>query len=46
MTLYVPAPLLREGHNEIILFGSDSVGAPEVVFRDGPDLGKTCDVPE
>ena len=46
MTLYVPAPLLRQGHNEIILFGSDSVGAPEAVFRDTPDLGKTCDVPE
>ena len=39
MTLYVPAPLLREGHNEIILFGSDSVGEPEVIFRDTPDLG-------
>ena len=39
MTLYVPAPLLRRGHNEIILFGSDSVGEPEVIFRDTPDLG-------
>ena len=39
MTLYVPAPLLRQGHNEIILFGSDSVGEPEVIFRDTPDLG-------
>jgi len=38
-TLYIPAPLLRPGDNEIILFGSDSIGAPQVIFEDRPDLG-------
>ena len=38
-TLYVPAPLLRRGHNEIILFASDSVGEAQVIFEDSPDLG-------
>ncbi len=38
-TLYVPAPYLRTGDNEIVVFESDGYGAPEVVFYDQPDLG-------
>ena len=38
-TLYVPAPVLRQGENEIIVFETDSVGTPRVVFHDKPNLG-------
>ena len=38
-TLYVPAPLLKKGDNEIILFVSDSIGEAQVIFEDRPDLG-------
>ncbi len=38
-TLYIPAPLLREGDNEIIVFESDSYEAPVVEFFAEPDLG-------
>ena len=39
-TLYVPASVLREGYNEIILFESDGIkGAPEIEFTDTPELG-------
>ena len=39
-TLYVPASVLREGDNEIILFESDGIkGAPEIEFTDTPELG-------
>lgn len=38
-TLYVPAPLLREGDNEIIVFETDGTDAPEVELLDAPDLG-------
>ena len=38
-TLYVPAPLLKKGENEIILFVSDSIGEAQVIFEDRPDLG-------
>ncbi len=37
-TLYVPAPLLREGENEIIVFESDGYDTPEVTFVDVPEL--------
>ncbi len=38
-TLYVPAPILRQGENEIIVFESDGVSKAEVCFVDTPDLG-------
>ncbi len=37
-TLYIPAPLLREGENEIIIFESDGYDMPEVTFVDTPIL--------
>jgi beta-galactosidase len=37
-TLYVPAPLLREGDNEIVVFESDSYKAPVIEFVDKPIL--------
>ncbi len=38
-TLYVPAPILRQGDNEIIVFETDGCKLPAVTFRDTPDLG-------
>ena len=38
-TLYLPAPLLREGDNEIIVFETDGVDAPELLFHAEPILG-------
>jgi beta-galactosidase len=38
-TLYVPAPLLKPGQNELIVFELHRVHAPRVEFRDKPDLG-------
>ena len=38
-TLYVPAPLLKQGGNEIIVFESDGFHSPVVEFVDVPDLG-------
>ncbi len=38
-TLYVPAPFLHEGQNEIIVFESDSVTDPAVEFTDVHELG-------
>ena len=38
-TLYVPAPLLKTGVNEIIVFESDGFSEPIVRFEDVPDLG-------
>ena len=38
-TLYVPAPFLKEGNNEIVIFESDRFEAPSVTFCDTPDLG-------
>lgn len=38
-TLYVPAPLLREGDNELILFELHGTDAPVVCLQDVPDLG-------
>jgi beta-galactosidase len=37
-TLYVPAPLLKQGDNEIVVFESDSYTAPVVTFTDIPEL--------
>jgi beta-galactosidase len=38
-TLYVPAPFLKAGDNEIIVFESDHTASPCVEFVDTPDLG-------
>ncbi len=39
-TLYIPASLLKEGENEIVVFESDGVkGEKTVTFVDTPDLG-------
>mgnify|MGYP002509122260 FL=1 len=38
-TLYIPASLLNEGENEIVIFESDGIkGSPEVEFVDTPVL--------
>lgn len=37
-TLYVPAPLLKEGKNEIVVFESDGYEIPKVMFTDMPIL--------
>ena len=39
-TLYVPAPLLKKGKNEIIVFELEKVKEPVIEFLDKPDLGK------
>ena len=38
-TLYLPAPFLKKGHNEIIVFESDSTDRLEIECFDKPDLG-------
>ena len=38
-TLYVPAPILKAGENEIIVFETDGCSEPAVIFRNTPDLG-------
>ena len=38
-TLFVPAPILKEGSNEIIVFESDSFDSPVIEFFAEPDLG-------
>ena len=38
-TLFVPAPILREGENEIIVFETEGFDTPTVEFFAEPDLG-------
>jgi beta-galactosidase len=38
-TLYVPAPILKKGNNEIVVFETDGVDKPEVKFLSEPILG-------
>ena len=38
-TLYCPAPMLRSGKNEIVVFEMDSSDRNSIVFTDTPDLG-------
>lgn len=38
-TLYVPAPMLKKGKNEIVVFESDHSDSNSIVFLDKPDLG-------
>ena len=37
--LYIPAPFLKKGENELILFESDGKAAGEIRLTDTPDLG-------
>lgn len=37
--LYIPAPLLRQGKNEIIVFETEGRSTGEISFRDEPDIG-------
>lgn len=37
--LYIPAPLLKKGQNEIILFETDGKAADSIVLKDEPDIG-------
>ncbi|MCQ2457056.1 MAG: beta-galactosidase [Clostridia bacterium] len=39
-TLFVPAPVLHEGENEITVFVTDGYSVPCVEFTDTPDLGE------
>ena len=38
-TLFVPAPILRKGENEIVIFETDGCEVPRVQFVDKPQLG-------
>ena len=38
-TLFVPAPFLRNGRNEILVFESDGSASASVEFLSEPDLG-------
>ncbi|WP_125665700.1 glycoside hydrolase family 35 protein [Paenibacillus baekrokdamisoli] len=38
-TLYIPAPLLRQGENEFIIFELHDEGQKELIFTDQPILG-------
>lgn len=38
-TLYIPAPLLKTGDNEIIVFETDNCADPVVEFVDSAELG-------
>ncbi|MBI4927534.1 MAG: beta-galactosidase, partial [Anaerolineae bacterium] len=38
-TLYIPAPLLKAGENEIVVLELHGVNRPVVEFRDEADLG-------
>lgn len=38
-TLYVPAPMLKFGENEIVVFETDRVDRSCITFTDKPDLG-------
>lgn len=37
--LYLPAPLLRKGENDIVVFETDGAVCPAVVLSDSPDIG-------
>lgn len=37
--LYIPAPFLKKGQNEIILFETEGKCTEEIVLRDEPDIG-------
>lgn len=37
--LYIPAPLLKKGKNEIIIFETDGTSCDTIVLKDEPDIG-------
>lgn len=37
--MYIPAPLLKQGTNEIIVFETEGKAGGSIVLRDGPDIG-------
>jgi beta-galactosidase len=37
--LYIPAPLLKEGKNEIVIFETDGKASESIALKDKPDLG-------
>ncbi|MCR5426415.1 MAG: beta-galactosidase [Lachnospiraceae bacterium] len=39
VSLYVPAPVLKKGKNEIIIFETEGRGKDTIVFEDRPNLG-------
>ncbi|MBQ8880011.1 MAG: beta-galactosidase [Clostridia bacterium] len=45
-TLYVPAPILKKGKNEILVFESDSTDRFSVEFLDKEDLGESAPITE
>jgi beta-galactosidase len=40
MTLYIPAPLLKKGSNDVIVFETEGKSEKELSFTDTPDIGK------
>jgi beta-galactosidase len=40
-TLYVPAPVVRAGRNEVMLFEQNATIRESVAFAEGPELGST-----
>ena len=38
-TLYCPAPMLKKGENEIVVFETDGSESNVIEFVDAPDLG-------
>ncbi|MFB9750559.1 beta-galactosidase [Paenibacillus hodogayensis] len=45
-SLYVPAPLLRQGENEIVVFELDGTESANIEFKAVPDLGDTVPPPK
>lgn len=37
--LYIPAPLLKAGHNEIVIFETDGKSCDTITLKDEPDIG-------
>ena len=37
--LYIPAPLLKTGHNEIVIFETDGKSCDTITLKDEPDIG-------
>lgn len=37
--LYIPAPLLKKGHNDIIVFETDGKQPGTIILKDEPDIG-------
>lgn len=44
-TLYVPAPLIRKGKNEIVVFELEHLGVRELLSENAPDFGPRVEIP-